>query len=341
MADQPTTFTSIVGANSIGVQTVLDAYDMAIDWELRSQPLFRNAATVKKRPQDLNNPGPTVRFTMNPYLGAAANTNLHEFDKPANRALPQAEYIDVDLVEFGDIVVPTFQLRTFSFTDVNRVVAQDISAAMADDVDNRVSTVLRGGTNVLYSVVGAPSVLPASGGTGLVDGALGVGDNFSSKLARFVSAQMRADSAIPLGDDGEYLALIHPHVEHDLRAETGAGGWREVHELSAAGNIWRGNIGIYEGLAYVTSPRVHSDDDGAGATAGDGGDIVYRTIVLGAQALAEAVAVEPHMVIGPVTDPFNRHRPAGYHALAGWGRYREDCLWRVETTSTVSATATA
>lgn len=321
-------FTSVVDADSIGVQTVLNAYDMALNWELRSQPLFRNAATVKKGPEDLNNPGPLVRFTMNPYLGAAANTDLHEYNQPTARVLPQAAYIDVPLTEFGDIVIPTFKLRTVSFTDVDAVVARDLAAAMADDVDKRVLTVLRQGTNVVYSAAGAPT---PTGPTNTVADA--AGDVFTSKIARFISTQMRANNAIPLGDTGEYVALIHPHVEHDLRAETGVGGWRIVHEYQAAGNIWRGNIGIYEGLAYVVSNRCYTANDGTTS------DTVYRTLVLAAEALAEAVAVEPHMTIGPVTDAFNRHRPAGYHAYAGWGRFREACLYRAETTSSVSTTA--
>lgn len=317
--------TSVVDANSIGVQTVLTAYDMAINWELRSQPLFRNAATVKKRPQDLNNPGPTVRFTMNPYLGAGAVTDLHEYNLPTARVLPQAAYIDVPLVEFGDIVVPTFKLRTASFTDVDAVVARNLAAAMSDDVDTRVLTQLRNGTNRTTSNAGTWDTTPQLVNT------LTNADIFSSKLARYVSTKLRAGNAIPLGDTGEYVGLIHPDTEHELRAETGAGSWRVVHEYSAAGNIWRGNIGIYEGLAWVTTPRAYKANDGAVSAT------VYRTIIMGAEALAEAVAVEPHMTIGPVTDPFNRHRPAGYHAYAGWGRFREACLWRVEHGASINA----
>jgi N4-gp56 family major capsid protein len=60
---------------------------------------------------------------------------------------------------------------------------------------------------------------------------------------------------------------------------------------------------------------------------------VYRTIVAGRQALAEAVAEEPHTVIGTVTDPLKRYRPIGWYGVLGFARYREEALYRLETTS--------
>jgi len=63
---------------------------------------------------------------------------------------------------------------------------------------------------------------------------------------------------------------------------------------------------------------------------------VYRTIVAGQQALAEAVAEEPHVVIGPVTDKLMRLRPIGWYGVLGFKRYREDALFRIESASTIA-----
>jgi N4-gp56 family major capsid protein len=62
----------------------------------------------------------------------------------------------------------------------------------------------------------------------------------------------------------------------------------------------------------------------------------YRTIIAGQQALAEAVAEEPHVVIGPVTDKLNRLRPIGWYGVLGFKRYREDALYRIESTSSIA-----
>ena len=63
---------------------------------------------------------------------------------------------------------------------------------------------------------------------------------------------------------------------------------------------------------------------------------VYNTYFAGQQALAEAVAEEPHVVIGPVVDKLMRHRPLGWYGVLGFSRYREEALYRVETSSSIN-----
>jgi N4-gp56 family major capsid protein len=64
---------------------------------------------------------------------------------------------------------------------------------------------------------------------------------------------------------------------------------------------------------------------------------VFSTILCGKQALAEAVAQEPGVVIGPVTDRLMRFRPIGWYGVLGWTRYREAALYRIETGSSIAA----
>ena len=63
---------------------------------------------------------------------------------------------------------------------------------------------------------------------------------------------------------------------------------------------------------------------------------VYRTIVAGQQALAEAVAEEPHVVIGPVVDKLMRHRPMGWYGVLGFKIFRDAALYRIETGSSIA-----
>lgn len=63
---------------------------------------------------------------------------------------------------------------------------------------------------------------------------------------------------------------------------------------------------------------------------------VYNTIIAGQQALAEAVAEEPHVVIGNTTDRLNRLTPVGWYGVLGFKRYREEALYRIETSSTIA-----
>ena len=64
---------------------------------------------------------------------------------------------------------------------------------------------------------------------------------------------------------------------------------------------------------------------------------VYNTIVCGQQAMAQAVAEEPHVVIGPVVDKLMRHRPMGWYGVLGFAIYRQEALYRIETGSSIGA----
>jgi N4-gp56 family major capsid protein len=64
---------------------------------------------------------------------------------------------------------------------------------------------------------------------------------------------------------------------------------------------------------------------------------VYRTIVAGKQALAEAVAEEPHVVIGPVVDKLMRFRPIGWYGVLGFSIYRQESLYRIATASSIAS----
>lgn len=320
-------FTDVGSGASLGLNLVKTAYDKALDFELRSQPLYRQAVSVRKI-QELTQPGETVVFNLYNYLDPLANSDLDETAPASARAVPSTSTVSVTIREFGDVVIPTWRLRTYSFADVDRGIAQILAATAADDVDARVRAALLTGTNVLRSNAGAPSTTQTTAQTG-------TDDTFSSALVRSAVAKLRGASAVPVKGN-LYAAYIHPDQSMDLQAETGAAGWREPHNYSAPGNVWAGEIGSYHGAFFVESPRVYSVRDGVdkdGAGAGTELATVYRSHFLGAQALAEAVSEEVNITIGPITDPHNRHRPLGYHGAMGWSVYRNDAIWRVETGS--------
>lgn len=64
---------------------------------------------------------------------------------------------------------------------------------------------------------------------------------------------------------------------------------------------------------------------------------VYNSFAAGKQALAEAVAEEPHTVIGPMTDKLMRLQPIGWYGVLGFALYRQEALYRIESSSTISA----
>jgi N4-gp56 family major capsid protein len=293
------------------------AYDRYVEFALRSQPMFRDLAD--KRPVQQAMPGSSVVFSLYQDL-AAATTALTETVDPDSVALSNPSTVSVTLNEYGNVVLETKKLAEFSFSDVDPAIANIIAYNMADSIDRLVVNVLIGGSNVLY------------GGDATATNEVVAADTMTGALVRKSVAKLRAANAVPR-DGMLYAAYMHPEVSHDLRSETGALAFEDIRKYTDpnVGNILNGVTGVYGGAYVVETPRAYNATDGAASAR------VYRTIIAGQQSLAEATAVEPGVVIGPVVDKLMRQRPLGWYSLQGWAVYRQASLYRVETGSSIAA----
>ena len=293
------------------------AYDRYVEFALRSQPLFRNLAD--KRPVQQAMPGSSVVFSLYQDLAAATGT-LTETVDPDAVAISDVNTVTVTLNEYGNTVLNTRKLGEFAFSDVDPAIANIVAYNMADSIDKIVVSTLIGGTNVLYAGTGNTAT---SG--------VAAGDDFEGGLLRQAVAKLRAGNAVPK-DSMLYAAYMHPEVAHDLRGETGALSFEDIRKYTDpnVGNVLNAVTGVYGGAYVVETPRAYSATDGTSSAK------VYRTIVCGQQALAEATAVEPGVVIGPVVDKLMRFRPVGWYSLQGWALYRQASIYRIESTSSIS-----
>jgi N4-gp56 family major capsid protein len=293
------------------------AYDRYVEFALRSQPLFRNLAD--KRPVQQAMPGSSVVFSLYQDLAAATNT-LTETVDPNAVAISDVNTVTVTLNEYGNTVLNTRKLGEFAFSDVDPAVANIVAYNMADSIDKIVVSTLVGGTNVLYAGTGNTAT---SG--------VAAGDDIDGGLIRQAVAKLRAGNAVPR-EGMLYACYMHPEVAHDLRSETGALSFEDIRKYTDpnVGNILNAVTGVYGGAYVVETPRAFTANDGTASAK------VYRTIVAGQQALAEATAVEPGIVIGPVVDKLMRFRPVGWYSLQGWSLYRQESIYRIESTSSIS-----
>jgi len=373
------------------------AYDRYVEFALRSQPLIRSVAD--KRPAQQAMPGSSVVFSIYNDL-APATASLSETTDPDAIALSDVTTVAVTLQEYGNASLVTRKLQLFSLSDVDPAVADIIAYNMADSLDRLAMNTLRQGDNVIY------------GGSRTSTATITSSDTITAANIRRAVAKLRSNKAVPR-EGSLYWTGIHPEVSHDLRAETGVGGWNDMHKYAetGTGNFWAGSIGTYEGAFFVETPRMYRGVDGADqtalattavtvagtsggftfgvasssviATSAEAGDKisgtgiasgalitslatsgstttitvsiantaavtattvvtvtpetpVYRTIIAGKQALAEAVAQEPNVVIGPVTDKLLRFRPIGWYGVLGFSLYRQAALYRIETGSSIA-----
>ena len=313
-------YTSIATAG-VGTNLVKTGYETLVDFKLRSTPLFRRAV-VGKRASALTNPGTTVVFDLYNDLTADANNITNDETIPDSVALPATSEVSVTLNEFGKTVISTLKLRTFTFSDIDPAIANLVARDQAESLDLRVRAAIQTGTNRLSSDAGVPSTQAI----GSLDGT----DVMKSAIPAVIVAKFRGANVVESMPMNTFGAFIHPDVAHDLRRETGETGWRYPHNNVAPDNLWLANVGVYEGVSYVETPRVLTATDGASSAK------VYRSYFFGAQALAEVMAIEPHIIIGPVTDAMQRFRPLSWYGIGGWSVYRNEALYRVETGSSIA-----
>jgi N4-gp56 family major capsid protein len=314
-ADNVGTFTPSNGAG-----LVQKAYDRLVEFALRSQPLLRSVAD--KRPARQSMPGSSVVFQIYSDL-SKATTALSEQVDPDSVAIGAPTAVTVVLNEYGNAVLTTRKLQLMSLAEVDPAIANIVAFNMADSIDEIVQTELRAGTNVIYASNASGTRATA---TTNVTGA----HTLKAADIRLAVAKLRAGKAVAR-KGSLYWCAIHPEVSHDLRAETGSASWRLPHEYQSNDAIWAGEIGTFEGAYFIESPRMYNATDGGSSAR------VFRTLLAGQQALAEAVAEEPHVVIGNVTDKLMRLRPIGWYGVLGFKCYREEALYRIESSSSINA----
>ena len=307
------------GTSAMG-NLVQAAYDRYVEFALRSQPQFR--ALADKRPVQQAMPGSSVVFSLYQDMSQATST-LTETTDPDAVAIGNPTQVTVTLAEYGNTVLNTRKLGEFAFSDVDPAIANIVGYNMLDSIDKLVVTVLDGGTNVLFGTGGSSD--PTSTVTVAAEDVIAGAD------VRKAVSKLRAGKAVPK-DGGLYAAYMHPLVAHDLRAETGALAFEDIRKYTEpnVGNVLNAVTGVYGGAYVVETPRALSATDGASS------ETVYRTTVCGQQALAEATAVEPGVVIGPVVDKLMRFRPVGWYSLQGWSIYRQEALYRIESSSSIT-----
>ena len=299
------------------------ALDLSTRMYLQTQPMFRQFADSRVLSPD--HAGVSYTVTVNGERPPATTPLAETVDVDASD-IPAPRTVTITLDEYGDALVHTLRLAetTWDKSLIQNITWQ-LGDSMATSIDLLVRAELDTASNVLTpdaGTGGAGANLSGANGTALMGAAITSG----------AVGLLRSRRAIPhIGQD--FVAMIHPHVARDTRAEAGPGTWLQPHENVAGetGAIYEGVTGRYAGAAFVENVRC--------TTTGSGASTKYTAYFLGHDALLEAVAVEPHAVVGPVVDKLKRLQPIGWHAFLGWKVYRQNCIERVITQSSLGAVA--
>jgi N4-gp56 family major capsid protein len=300
---------SLTGTSAIS-NLVQTAYDQYVRMALRSIPVMRALADVKPVQQAM--PGSSVVFSIYSDLAQATST-LTETSDVSSIALGNPTQVPVTLQEYGSAVTTTKKLNLTSFNDVDAALADIIAYNAADSIDAVVASVLTAGSNVLY------------GGTATGTSGITAGGKMTVSLIRQAVTELRTNKALPrIGE--LYAAYLHPRQTADLRAETGTGGFQALTQYVDRTPFVAGAVGVIEGAFVVETPRV--------PYASNGTVNVYKAVVAGREALAEAQGQDISTVIGPQIDALRRFHTIGWYYFGGWSLLRQAAIYRLETAAT-------
>lgn len=308
-------------ASSLSVDQT--AFDQIAYFALRSEMLFDAAADVQPVAQSM--PGSAVTFTIFSELDDATSTLTETSDVTAV-AMADSQ-VTVTLAEYGNTINTTAKLRGTSFLDVDAVAANLIGYNAGSSIDTVVANVLKAASNVIYG--GGGSTTPVSNASVQAE------DIIEANDVRKATAQLRGSKAQTF--NGLYMGFIHPDVSYDLRRETGAAAWRDPHVYVDTANIYNGEIGVFEAVRFIETPRAPLDLTGGSASTVD----LYSTLIMGRQSLAKAHSITdgngayPKVVRGPVVDSLMRFNPVGWYWLGGYGIFRQAAIRVLNTSSSL------
>lgn len=320
-------------------ETVRATFDKLIRWRNRWEPMYQNFANVRAV-REAAFPGSKVTLYRTGAAGLPlALTPLSEYSDPDAVALPGLEdKMDVTVDEYGTATVVTQRLQRFSWTQINPMQVEYIARNMRDSVDavymNAIYSAsggfLGGGFRQAEAITGGvikttgdgtftadkmfgDSVKLGGGGLGgAATAGTGLADLSAGHIRRIV-ANFRNLGVAPMAD-GLYLGLITPDVSVALRETTDLAGWRYPHlEENANENIWRGTVGVFEGVRFIEGPQFKGLDKGAAVPANTGNIVNVKPtkgsaniLFLGAEGISDVIVEAPHTVVTPQTDKFGR-----------------------------------
>jgi hypothetical protein len=339
------------------------AYERLFYPALRPAAMYDQVADVLATRQ--SHPGSSVQFNIFNDL-AIASTPLNE-TQDASAVAASDTTVTATLNEYGNVILRTKALQGTAFIEIDPALANLLGFNAGISVDEVAKNILQAGTNVAY------------GGTETARTSLTAGDVITAANFRAARAFLARNNALPFivnqgggfpaqneggmfsdadfragvdgqGGTGWMAAMIHPDVSYDLRSQTGNGAWRDAQQYAGAANIgapgycngiWAGEIGGFEGFRVIENSRAPYFVQG-----GSSSQNVYGTLFFGREALLKIWATvegngpRPSMVDSPITDRLRRFRPIGWYQMVAYGIFRQNCLYRYETSSALGGTLT-
>ena len=309
-----------------GDSTALSRYfDKIVIDALLPNTYILGAGTQKVLPKGQNK---YVFSLATKSVGTVAGLTLSEGTTP-NEGSWAMEQQEVSLTQIGEYIIMSDVVLQDSPVEIIANALGDIAMNVAAVADILVQDVIDAGTNVFYS------------GDATARNNISSNDTMSAANISKAQASLLAFNAKPY-DGGMFMGVIHPHVLHDLRTETGTGAWLDANKYVTPEKIFKGEIGALSGVRVVVSPNLQFFANASNGSGSTGTIDVYPTYFFGKDAYGVVREGEPQSVFNPLgssgsADPLKQRASAGVKFRVGATILRENALIRYESYSTLGS----
>lgn len=309
-----------------GDSTALSRYfDKVVIDALLPNTYILGAGTQKVLPKGQNK---YVFSLATKSVGTVAGLTLVEGTTPSEGSWSM-EQQEVSLTQIGEYIIMSDVVLQDSPVEIIANALSDIAMNVAAVADILVQDVIDAGTNVFYSNDATSRTT------------INAGDTLSASNISKAQATLLANNAKPY-DAGMFMGVIHPHVLHDLRIETGTGAWLDANKYVTPEKIFKGEIGALSGVRVVVSPNLQYFANASNGSGSTGTIDVYPTYFFGKDAYGVVREGEPQSVFNPLgssgsADPLKQRASAGVKFRVGATILRENALVRYESYSTLGS----
>jgi len=224
---------------------------------------FHKAGKKPDTPSGYNTIG-WAKFTQIDESSVTTGTSSTDGVTPDDTAF-NATVITATPVQYRIVVSLSDMLIELNVINFLTGAAVEVGSAMARKIDAVIQTTIMAGTNVIY------------GGANTARTALDATDVMTATLLNRASAKLESWYAPKI--DGFYVAYIHAYQLFDLRNEAGVGNWLEVNKYARPEQIFKGEIGMLNGVRVILAPFTKTFTSTV---------TVYPALVLGAGAYGVA-----------------------------------------------------
>lgn len=276
-----------------------------------AQPRLRFSQFAKRKTELNTAPGGAIKYTR--YSSIDRGGRLTEGVNMSEKAMSNSE-ITITVEEYGNAIKISEKAIQLSMNNELQEASIALANDMAKVLDEALRDVALSTTNTVYGASKASA------------GSLLAGDAFTTALIKDVVESLDTNNAPKIGGQ-YYVCIAHPHQLRQLRDDT---NWINAHSYVGVGNVYEGEVGMYEGVRFVQTTQMPSNSAYESTEKYGVAIATWEAVIFGENSFAWAEALPVEMRDDGVTD-YGRMHGIAWYAIWGFGLIEEQNIFSIIT----------